>query len=88
MSGQLIPFREGVDRYLAELANRIVDHAYQEGDITRARFERWLTDMAPALEDERRDVVYRYLPLWLQGVVEDYEHAEREWQSERRGLVA
>jgi hypothetical protein len=85
---ELIPYAIAGDRYLAHLARRIARRAYAEGDINRARFERWLTEIAPALPDDRRETVYRFLPAWLQGVVEDYEEAERAWQAERRGLIA
>lgn len=86
--GELIPIGGAVDRYLARLAHRIAERAYAEGDINRVRFERWLTEIAPGLADDRREAVYHALPDWLQGVVEDYEAAEREWQAERKGLIA
>jgi hypothetical protein len=86
--GELIPFAVVADRYLARLAHRIAERAYAEGDINRVRFERWVTEIAPGLADDRREAVYRELPVWLQGVIEDNEAAEREWQAERRGLIA
>jgi hypothetical protein len=86
--GELIPFAVVADRYLATLAQKIARRAYAEGDINRVRFERWLTEIAPGLADERRESVYRALPVWLQGVCEDNEAAEREWQAERKGLIA
>jgi hypothetical protein len=86
--GELIPFAVAADRYLATLAHKIARRAYDMGDINRARFEHWLTELAPGLADDRREAVYRALPDWLQGIVEDYEAAEHEWQAERKGLSA
>ena len=86
--GELIPFAIVADRYLATLARKIARRALDEGDINRPRFERWITELAPGLADDRREAVYHALPDWLQGVVEDNEAAEREWQAERKGLIA